>query len=188
MQVQLVDLEDSKLMKLYCLESDIHKKMFDSETNHMFASFRPIEYLNFQLLEKKNLEQLKSHLEVNDIKYELVNGILNDSTTRDNWVNIIERPNDFYLLQSKYGCKLITFKKRQPEFKEIKILHLGKELCEIEYSTDETAERIVKKNTRKHKTIDRQTSLIKRVKFNQKIVEKIKEDLEKAKIEFYEIY
>jgi hypothetical protein len=65
---------------------------------------------------------------------------------------------------------------------------LGKELCEIEYRADETAERVVKKNTRKHKTIDRQTSLIKRVKFNQKIVEKIKEDLEKAKIEFYEIY
>ena len=65
---------------------------------------------------------------------------------------------------------------------------MGKELCQIEFEKDETVERIVKKNTRKHMTIDRQTSWLKRVQFNKKKVEKIKEDLEKSKIEFYELY
>ncbi len=45
----------------------------------------------------------------------------------------------------------------------------------------------MKKNTRKYKTIDRQTSRFKRVQFNKKKVEIIKEDFEKAKIEFFEI-
>ena len=187
MQVQLVSLEDSKLMKLYCLESGIYKKIFYSQTNHMFNTFFPVEYLEFHLFEKKNLEQVKSHLKDNDIKYELVNGRLNDKMDTDNSINIIERPNDFYLLQSKSGCKLITFKKREHHY-QIRILHLGKEICEIEYRKDETVGKIVKKNTRKHKTIDRQTSCLKRVQFNKKKAEKIKKDLENSKIEFYELY
>ena len=188
MQVQLVSLEDSKLMKLYCLESGIHKKIFYSQNNHMFASFWPIEYLEFHLFEKKNFEQVKSHLEENNITYELVKGKLDDQPLTDNWINIIERPNDFYLLQSKSGCKLTTFKKREREFENIRIIHLWKEICEIEFMKNETVERILKKNTRKYKTIDRLTSWLKRVQFKKKQVEKIKEDLEKAKIEFYELY
>ena len=194
MQVQLVSLEDSKLMKLYCLESGIYKKIFYSQTNHMFNTFFPVEYLEFHLFEKKNLEQVKSHLKDNDIKYELVNGRLNDKMDTDNSINIIERPNDFYLLQSKSGCKLITFKySPMHDESEVRILHLGNELCRIEYERnkyhrDETVEKIVKKNTRKHKTIDRQTSWLKRVQFNKKKAEKIKKDLEKSKIEFYELY
>ena len=48
--------------------------------------------------------------------------------------------------------------------------------------------KITEKNTRKYKTIDRLTSWLKTVQFKKKKVEKIKEDLEKAKIEFYELY
>ena len=147
MQVQLVSLEDSKLMKLYCLESGIYKKIFYSLTYHMFKTFFPVEYLEFHLFEKKILEQVKSHLKDNDIKYELANGRLNDKMDTDNWKNIIERPNNFYLLESKSGCKLITFKKREHNY-HIRILHLGKEICEIEYRKNETVERIVKKYTK----------------------------------------
>ena len=112
----------------------------------------------------------------------------------DNSINIIDRPNDFYLLQSKSGCKLITFKYRpMHDQSKVRILHLGNELCRIEYERNEyqryeTVEKIVKKNTRKHKSIDRQTSWLIRVEFNKKKVEKIKEDLEKAEIEFHELY
>ena len=195
MQVQFVLLEDSKLMKLYCLESGIYKKIFYSLTYHMFKTFFPVEYLEFHLFEKKILEQVKSHLKDNDIKYKLVNGRLNDKMDTDNSINIIERPNDFYLLQSKSGCKLITFKYRPMYDRDsvVRILHLGNELCLIEYERNkfhrnQTVEKIVKKNTRKHKTIDRQTSWLIRVEFNKKKVEKIKEDLEKAEIEFHELY
>ena len=112
----------------------------------------------------------------------------------DNRVNIIERPNNFYLLKSKSGCKLITFKfSPMHDESEVRILHLGNELCRIEYERNkfhrnQTVEKIVKKNTRKHKTIDRQTSWLIRVEFNKKKVEKIKENLEKAEIEFHELY
>ncbi len=107
---------------------------------------------------------------------------------KDNSINIIERPYNFYLLQSKYGCKLITFKFRSHDAPEIRILHLGKELCRIEFEKNETVQRIVKKNTRKYKTIDRQTSWFNRIEFKKKKVEKIKEDLEKAELEFHELY
>ena len=186
MQVQLVNLEDGKLMKLYCLDAGINHKIFFSESDHMFASFDPVEDLDFHLFEKKNFPLLTLHLDRNEIKYELNDGKLNDALDPDNWINIIERPHNFYLLQSKSGCKLITFKTRH-FFDKIRILHLTKEICEIEFTNNETAERIVKKNTRKYKTIDRQTSRFKRVQFNKKKVEKIKEDFEKAKIEFFEI-
>ena len=204
MQAQLVSLEDSKLMKIITLDQDIWKKIWFSsvnhifekncETNYMFQTFAPIEYFEFRMFEKKNLEKLKAHFELKDIKYELLNGRLNDEMDTDNRVNIIERPNDFYLLQSKSGCKLITFKySPMHDESEVRILHLGNELCRIEYERNkfhrnQTVEKIVKKNTRKHKTIDRQTSWLIRVEFNKKKVEKIKEDLEKAEIEFHELY
>ncbi len=47
-------------------------------------------------------------------------------------------------MQSKYGWKLITFKTRH-KFDDIRIRHLGKEICEIEFTENETVERIVKK-------------------------------------------
>ena len=204
MQAQLVSLEDSKLMKILTLDKNIWIKIYFSsanhifekncETNYMFQTFAPIEYLDFRQFEKKNLEKLKAHFELKYIKYELLNGRLNDEMDPDNRVNIIEKPNDFYLLQSKSGCKLITFKYRpMRDDSVVRILHLGNELCRIEYERNEyqrndTVEKIVKKNTRKHKTIDRQTSWLIRVEFNKKKVEKIKEDLEKAEIEFHELY
>ena len=52
MQVQLVNLDDSKLMKLYCLDADVHHKIFFKESDHMFASFDPVEDLEFKLFEK----------------------------------------------------------------------------------------------------------------------------------------
>ena len=116
MQVQLVNLEDSKLMKLYCLESGIHKKIFYSQTNHMLASFWQIEYLEFHLFEKKNFERVKSHLEENNIKYELVKGKLDDQPLTDNWIKIIEKPNDFYF--SVYN-KNIKYRKKKTHSKKI---------------------------------------------------------------------
>ncbi len=98
----------------------------------MFQSFQPIEYLEFRLFEKKNLEKLKAHLEDKDIKYELLNGRLNDEMDKDNRVNIIERPNDFYLLQSKSGCKLISFKfSPMHDESEVRILHWAMNYVEL---------------------------------------------------------
>jgi hypothetical protein len=57
MKFQLVLLEDSKLMKFYCLDGDIMKK--DSFPKLTISFHKVTKLTMFQLCKNKNLEELK---------------------------------------------------------------------------------------------------------------------------------